>query len=397
MEALKLNHILHCHPIIKTDIVSAKNTNLYDKEGKKIIDFEAGIWCTALGHGHERINTVMIEQINNVMHIHNKLTSYISENLAVNLVNLLNFKDGKAVFLSSGSEAVQLSIRLANLVSNRNKILSFSNSYLSAYSNTSAPRDKNQWIELDFCQCSNCTNEKCMSSCSVLKNIDFSEMSAFVLEPAACGRVLFPSSKLVKFLADNVKKNGGLIVINEVTTGFGRTGKWFGYNHYDVDPDIVALGKSLGNGYPISAVVIKKEFADKVESKNFVYAQSHQNDPLGCVVANEVINIFKEDNIIAISEYIGNFFMSELTKVKNGSSIVKDVRGRGLMLAIELTIPNITEISCGKMLERGYFIGTTPSYNVLRFYPALTISENEIISMCEALSEVLKQLETTNR
>ena len=395
MDALKLNHILHCHPIIKTDIVRAENTNLFDKEGKKFIDFEAGIWCTALGHSNERINTVMIAQIKNIMHIHHKLTNNISENLAVNLIDLLDFKDGKAVFLSSGSEAVQLSMRLANLVSNRSKILCFSNSYLSAYSNTSIPRDKTLWAELDFCQCSNCSNEECVSNCSILKNINFNEISAFVLEPAACGRVLFPSYKLVKFLSYNVKKNGGIIIVNEVTTGFGRTGEWFGYNYYDVNPDIVALGKSLGNGYPISAVVMKSEIAHEVESKNFIYAQSHQNDPLGCAVANEVINIFKEDNMIARSKYMGEFFMSELKKIKNRSSLVKDARGRGLMLAIELNTPNITEIICGKMLERGYFIGTTPSYDVLRFYPALTISEAEIISMCEALAEILEELESS--
>lgn len=97
-------------------------------------------------------------------------------------------------------------------------------------------------------------------------------------------------SKLVKFLS-NEKKHGGIIVANEVTTELGRTGKWFGYNHYDLKPDIITLGKSLGNGYPISAVVMSKEIANLVEMKNFGYAQSHQNDPLGCAIANEVINI----------------------------------------------------------------------------------------------------------
>lgn len=396
MDVFKLNHVLHCHPIIKTDIVRAQNTNLFDKEGKKIIDFEAGIWCTALGHSNERINTVMINQIKNIMHSHNKLTSDVSETLAINLIKLLGFESGKTVFLSSGSEAVQLSLRLANLVSNRNKILCFSNSYLSAYSNTSIPRDKNLWAQLDFCQCSNCPNEECISDCNILKNIAFNEISAFVLEPATCGRVLFPDYKLVKFLADNVKKNGGIIIVNEVTTGFGRTGEWFGYNHYDVNPDIVAMGKALGNGYPISAVVMQGEIAYEVERKNFIYAQSHQNDPLGCVVANEVINIFEEDDMIARSKYIGDFFMSKLKEIKNLSSIVKDIRGRGLMLAIELTIPKITEIICEKMLERGYFIGTTPSYDVLRFYPALTISEDEIMSMCKSLSDVLQEYEKIN-
>jgi acetylornithine/succinyldiaminopimelate/putrescine aminotransferase len=101
----KLKHILQCHPITKTDIISGDNTNLYSKEGKKIIDFEAGIWCTALGHSNSRINAVIVEQINKIMNMHYKLTSDITEVSAVNLLELVHFKDGKAVFLSSGSEA----------------------------------------------------------------------------------------------------------------------------------------------------------------------------------------------------------------------------------------------------------------------------------------------------
>lgn len=390
MDKLKANHILHCHPIIETDIIKAENTTLFTKDGKRIIDFEAGIWCTALGHCNPRINAVMIKQLQNIMHLHSKLTSSIADSLAVKLLDLFNFQDGKAVFLSSGSEAVELAIRLSKLVSNKNKILTFSNSYLSAYSNTSFPRNSSLWFEIDFLQCNNCSKKECTTECSVLKNIDFHNISTFVLEPgSACGRVLFPPSKLVNFLAQNIKKHEGTIVINEVTTGFGRTGKWFGFNHYDIEPDIVALGKCLGNGYPISSVVMNKDLADKVEMKNFVYAQSHQNDPLGCTIANEVIDIFKENNMIERSKNTGDFFINQLKEIQNSTPIVKDVRGRGLMLAMELNIENATEIIFEKMLEKGYFIGTTPPGNVLRFYPAITISKEDILNMCKTLKDIL--------
>ena len=93
-----------------------------------------------------------------------------------------------------------------------------------------------------------------------------------------------------------VQQAGGLVMVNEITTGMGRTGKWFGFQHYDIQPDIVALGKGLGNGYPVSAVAMSKEVAEKLETSGLRYAQSHQNDPLGCAVAGEVIRIMlKED------------------------------------------------------------------------------------------------------
>lgn len=395
MEKPQLDHILNCHPITKTDIVRGKNTNLYSKSGKRIIDFESGIWSTALGHSNPRINAAMIEQIQKVIHLHYKLTPEIAETLAANLLELFSFQDGKAIFLSSGSEAVELSMRLSRKITDGGKALTFSTSYLSAYSNTQFPRDVDFWVEVDFLQCNKCEKKDCTNECDLLKKIELNDISSFVFEPgSSCGRVLFPPKKLVRFLANEVKRNGGYIIINEVTTGFGRTGEWFGFNHYDIKPDIVAVGKSLGNGYPISGVIMRKEIASRVEKKNFAYAQSHQNDPLGCKVANEVINIFKEDNMIHRSKSIGEFFLNQLKDIRDSCTIIKEVRGRGLMIAVELNIANITEIIAGKMLDEGYFIGTTPGWNILRFYPAITIDKNDIRSMCKTLRHVLKQVET---
>jgi len=227
-----------------------------------------------------------------------------------------------------------------------------------------------------------------------LSKLNFSEISTFILEPVTGGRVLYPSKKLVNYLVSEVKKQGGLIISNEVTTGLGRTGSWFGFNNYNIEPDIVTLGKSLGNGYPISGVVLNAKVATLVEEKKFMYVQSHQNDPLGCVIANEVIQIMKEDNIISRSKKLGIFFVNALQELKNNFPIIKEVRGQGLMLAIEL-IPNYSsDLIANKMLEKGFFIGNTSSSNTLRFFPPLTTSEETILKMCRALEESLSELST---
>lgn len=393
MTTVKLPHILNCHPIVKTDITKAENTYLFDASGKEFIDFESGIWCTALGHNHPQVTKAMIEQINKVIHLHHKLTSDISEGLAVNLLELFHFKEGKAVFLNSGSEAVEFSIKLSKLISPNKKLLTFSNSYLSAISSNINSRDKDYWCDMDFLSCTNCHRTECTCDCTLLDHIDFTAISAFIFEPAACGSVFFPPYKLVKLLVEEVKKHGGIIVTNEVTTGFGRTGKWFGYNHYDVEPDIVALGKALGNGYPISAVVISDDIAEQIEAKNFIYAQSHQNDPLGCATANEVITILKEKQMVDRSNHLGEFFMKLLFELQGACPSIKAVRGRGLMLAIELSAENAAEKIAERMLEKGYFIGSIPQLNLLRFFPALTMEEQDIISMCTELKALLGEIE----
>lgn len=395
MSNYESQHILHCHPVIKEDVIKAENTSLFTRNGKKIIEFEADSWAMALGHNNPRINEVMMNQIKNTIHLSVKLIPSIAEELSLKLLELLNFKDGKSVFLSSGSEAVELGIRLSRLISDKKKAITFSGAYLSAYS-SGTPRDKNSWIEINSSGCNNCSACECSHNCAVLKDLQTDNISTFVLEVGSGARVSFPPYKLVKFLAKLVKEQGGTIVVNEITTGFGRTGKWFGHNHYDLDPDIVALGKCLGNGYPISAVVMKKEIADQVEAKNFHYAQSHQNDPLGCAIANEVINIFKEDNMIARAKDISDFFISQLIEINNSCSIVKEILGRGLMLALELNVPKVTDIILEKMLEKGYMIGTTPSLNLLRFYPSITMSKEDISNMCLTLKKVLMEIEKNN-
>lgn len=389
----RLSNILNCHPIIDMNIKRGNNTCLYTDDEREIIDFESGIWCTALGHCNSKINKAMINQLNNLIHVHYKLTNNLAQNLAFNLLQLVNLNDGKATFLSSGSEAVEFSIRICNLLSKGGKILTFSTSYLSAFSNTNIPRDEGIWAEIDFLRCRHCTADQCAIECDKLQNIDFNNISAFILESAVAGRVLFPPHKLVKLLGEEVKKHGGIIIANEVTTGLGRTGKWFGYQHYDIAPDMVVLGKALGNGYPVSAILMSKDIAHLIEQRNFLYAQSHQNDPLGCAIGNEVIKIMQEDNMMDLSKELGDFFLNQLQKIKDSCKIIKDIRGRGPMLAIELGIDGISEKIFNRMLENGFFIGVVPSFNVLRFSPALTISKAHIIDLCTSLKAVLSDFD----
>lgn len=389
-EMKELKHLLNCHPVLKTDIVKAENTLLIDRKNNVIVDFEAGSWCTALGHCHPRINKVMITQINIVTHLNYLLTSDHPKKLAGDLLDLVEFKSGKAIFLSSGSEAVLLAIRLAKLISRKGRILSFSTAYLSAFD---LHRHDNCWVEVDFRNCQSCHFDQCTSKCPYLIEIDFSSITTFIFEPAFNGGVSFPPKKLVTFIVNKIMENNGVIIANEVTTGFGRTGKWFGYEHYDLKPNIITLGKALGNGYPISGVLLDKKVSEQIKMKNFLYVQSHQNDPLGCVVAYEVIEILEDENFINRSKIVGDFFLEELRKIQRESTLVNDVRGRGLMIALELNRSNITENIAKEMLQLGYFIGTTPRLNIIRFFPALTISKVDIKNMCDCLLKVIKQIE----
>ena len=223
------------------------------------------------------------------------------------------------------------------------------------------------------------------------KTASFSEIAAFVFEPGnTSGKVLLPKNKLVEFLARQAQNNGGLLVINEVTTGFGRTGTWFGYNHYNIKPNIIAMGKALGNGYPISAVVMDKSTAYEVENKNFIYAQSHQNDPLGCRIACQVISQFKKLELLKKSQELSQFFIKNLQSIN--SKQIRGIRGRGLMLALELNKKNLASLIYQELLKRGFLVGYHPTENILRFYPTLLITKQQILALCNEIATILTQV-----
>ncbi|MBI5579620.1 MAG: aminotransferase class III-fold pyridoxal phosphate-dependent enzyme, partial [Deltaproteobacteria bacterium] len=226
-----------------------------------------------------------------------------------------------------------------------------------------------------------------------MKGIPFDSIGAFVFEPGGSGSgfVKFPPKQLVQDIAQRIKQEDGLIVANEVTTGMGRTGKWFGFQHYDIQPDIVAIGKGLGNGYPVSAVAMKCDIAEELEDSGFHYAQSHQNDPLGCAVAKEVIATLGEENLIERGNTVGTFFLNGLKQLEEKHSVVKAARGRGMLLGLELFPHERLSVQSAYriLLEYGFLVGYYSAGNVLRFDPALTIDKDDITHFLESLDKIL--------
>ena len=311
-----MNHILKCHDIVKTDFVRGDNCYLYDEQGRRYVDLESGIWCTALGHSQPRLSQVIAQQAAKLMHLGTRYPNAIVEEAALALLDIVQIRDGKCTFLSSGSEAVEFGAQTIRRVSGKDLLLTFSNSYLAAYG-SAGRKQAGEWYLFDW--------NACPDTAHCIAEIPFEKIGGFVFEPGGSGSgfVRFPPHALVQELAGKVKQAGGLVMSNEVTAGMGRTGKWFGFQHYDIQPDIVALGKGLGNGYPVSAVVMRREVAEKLEATGLRYAQSHQNDPLGCSVAKEVIAILKEENLIERGAKLGAYFLTGLQHLVEKHAIVK--------------------------------------------------------------------------
>lgn len=382
-----MQHILKCHDIVKTDFARGENCYLYDRSGRRYVDFESGIWSAVLGHGHPRIVEAMEAQIKRVIHLGTRYPSDLAEEAAVDILALTGLDGGKCALLSSGSEAVEFGAQAIRRVTKRPILLAFSNSYLAAYG-SAGEKDSSGWQLLD-------PTIPEADSRAVLEKIPFENIGGFVFEPGGSGSgfVKFPPAQLVRDVARRVKEAGGLVMANEVTAGMGRTGKWFGFQHYDMQPDIVALGKGLGNGYPVSAVAMSRDVAERLEESGLRYAQSHQNDPLGCAVAKEVIAVLREENWIERGSAMGALFLDALNQLQERHAIIKEARGRGMLLALELHPHENFSVTAAyhALLEKGFLVGYYPAGNILRFDPSLTIEAENVDRLCESLSGILVQ------
>ncbi len=378
-----MKNILGCtgHKLRIPNISDSDGVYIFDAYGKRYMDLESGIWCTSLGHKNARINNVIKGQLDSIMHVGFCYTSEIVDTAAESILSVTGLKNGRCVFLSSGSEAVEILRQAAKHLVENPKTLVLHNAELGAYD--SLTDREHGWYAFEWKNCKECTDSFiCDMHSEALKRLP-ADITEFIFEPGSdAGFVGFPPKALIQKLVNLIRSNGGKIIANEVTTGIGRTGQWFGYQHYDIEPDMIALGKGIGNGYPVSVAVFSENVANDLDT--FKYSQSHQNDPMGAAVADEVINIIKDDDLIGNAARKGQIFLSQLQSLE--CSNLK-VRGRGLMFAIDFGNEKLAERVYNELMESGYIVCNRGSF--LRIDPPLIITEAEFGKFVDNLSSIV--------
>lgn len=357
-------------------LVKSEGCSVYDSDNKRYLDFESGDWSCNLGHSNPIINERIKLQVDKLIHDGLRFRNNESEQLSVKLLDKLGLTGGQCAFVNSGSEAVNLGITIAKNLTGRKKALKMDCSYLSAFGHGQVSENNSDLISIRF------------NDIQAISKLDFQEIAVFVFEPGnSSSFIKYPNPDFITALASEIKKQGGLLMANEVTTGFGRTGKWFGFQHYDYLPDIVAVGKALGNGYPVSGVAISSTMAGLFRQSPFRYAQSHQNDALGCAVGLEVINTIEKEDLINKGFDKGVYLKQSLIKLQTKHPEITEIRARGLMIALELKTTEITEFIYYQLIENGFLAGMKEK--TLRLMPPLIIEEKAIDRLIEALDKII--------
>ena len=376
--------------LLLPDIVRAENCSIYDAQGKRYVDLEAGVWCAALGHGNPRVLRTIAEQSALIAHAGFNYSSGVVEQAASAILALFGFEGGRCVFLCSGSEAIEYGVRVAQSITDRPLLMTMADSYFGAYGSASRKRD-DEWFCFDWTACAGCSDSD--GDCEHWSAIPFERIGGFLFEPgSSSGLVRFPPERLIRRIVDTIKKDDGLVLVNEVTTGVGRTGSWFGFQHYGISPDIVALGKSIGNGYPVSVTAFAPGVLDRLVGGQLKYAQSHQNDPLGAAVAREVVQIILEQELIERGRETAAILLAGLQGIEARTDPFREIRARGLMVALALDDdPETTRTTRlhRELVDQGYVLGKRAGLNVLRLDPALTIDPEDIEGFLVTLESLM--------
>jgi len=267
-------------------------------------------------------------------------------------------------------------------------------SYFGAYG-SAMKRREDEWFSFDWSGCAGCPDsEACGDGCRRWAAVPFDRIGGFLLEPgSSSGLVRFPPEKLIRNIVAAVRESDGLVLVNEVTTGIGRTGTWFGYQHYGISPDVISMGKGIGNGYPVAVAAFAPGVMERLGGRPVVYAQSHQNDPLGAAVAREVVRTIRDEGLIERGRRMAAFLLAGLERIRERTGRIREIRARGSMVGLELEDDPNTSLTIRthrELVRRGFVLGRRPGTTVLRLDPALTIDREDIERFLETLEDVLR-------
>jgi len=370
-------------------LVRGEGSWVWDAEGNRYLDFFPGWGCGILGHCPPRVVEAVREQMGQLIHVPNTWYTEPQMLLAEALSERTGW-GGQCFFCNSGTEANEAAIKLARLngkAKGRYKIVTMTNSFhgrtMGALSATAQPKYHvgvepmlpgflyAPYGDLD----------------AVTKLID-AETCAILLEPIQGeGGINLPPAGFLEGLRELCDKHGLLLMLDEVQTGMGRTGKWYAHQHWNIVPDVVTLAKAVAGGIALGGLIARPEVAEKL--KPGTHAATFGGNPIACRAALATIETFEADGLLERAEQIGERFKHRFLALKEKSPVITDVRVMGTMIGVQLAVEGAPVVQ--KCLDRGLLINCTHQ-TVIRLLPAVNIPDDLIDEGCDILADAILTL-----
>ena len=384
-------------------LVKGEGNYVFDEEGKSYLDLQSGYWCNVLGYGNPEFIEPMQEQVGRLTNVMSAFRTEEINEAMKQLSKVLPSELNRISFLNSGSEAVDLALKMARGATGKSGLVVNERGYYGATAYTfalcGAGRDADYLPDpgelhiLPPPTCERCEdrsvdgcNWRCLEPLQKLVDTDNKNIASIVYEPVIGAGIFVPQIGYGEQLKEYAEKLGALLISNEVTVSPAKTGKWFAHQYDMVVPDILTLGKAIGCGFPVSITITTGEVEDMCKGKLY-HVQSHQNDALsGRAVATIIQSITKNGYVEQCAEK-GEQFLKAFKKIKNELASVSEVRGRGLLLAVQLSDEYVEygEDIQWKLIDKGYLMDFHKASSSFRFFPPFTITYDMVGTLLASL------------
>jgi len=394
-EQLLKDHADYILPVInfeKPILERGKGSYVYDVDGNKIMDLNGGQFCNILGHSNPKFVEMMSTITNSISHT--STSTLTTQVLAVmkKINGIMPEMNAKNILLATGAEAVEFALRYSKHITQKNGVVSFSVGYhgltLGAQTVTYAGVHAKPWVKeaysIETPKNLNGNDDYSQPIKKLAALCSENEIACVILEPiVSVGGMYVQTKEFLEQVKVICEENNVILIYDECQTGFGRTGKWFGYQSVCVTPHIMVTAKGFGLGYPISMVSVDSKYVDGCPP--LVHFSSHQNDPFSAMVVDFGIEYIIENNLLTNVELNGKYFYEKLDELHENNDHFSKPRGKGLMLGCDLQIEGVSDyrkISADfreyLLLEHNLMIQATNGGRTLRFLPSFEISKEEI-------------------
>lgn len=368
------------YPLLDVEPVKASGCWLWDKEGKKYLDLYGGHAVISIGHTHPHYVKTIEEQLKKIGFYSNSVKIPIQDELAQKLGNLSGCPEYTLFLCNSGAEANENALKLASFYNGRKKIIAFSKAFHGRTSLAVAATD-NKSIVAPVNETDNITFLPFNDEAALEAAMDDSICAVIIEGIQGVGGIQVPTDSFLQKAKALCEKNNAVLILDEVQSGYGRSGKFFSYQFSGIKPDIIATAKGMGNGFPIGGILISPKFLAKHGMLGTTFGGNH----LACAAAIAVLDVIKSEKLMMNAKAIGDYMISVLKKITG----VKEVRGRGLMIGVELEFP-YEQVRNELIFTHRIFTGTAGK-NIIRLLPPLTLSKEEAEVFLHAFAAVMKK------
>lgn len=368
------------YPLFDIEIVKGRGVHTYDAEGTEYLDLYGGHAVISVGHSHPHYVEALKKQAENLVFYSNSVINGLQQNLADKLGKISGYDDYQLFLVNSGAEANENALKLASFHTGRPRVISFKKAFHGRTSLAVEATD-NPKIVAPVNESGHITFVPFNDINAVRAELAKGDVCAVIIEGIqGVGGVQIPDDEFLKELRSACTETGTVLILDEIQSGYGRSGKFFAHQYAGIRPDIITMAKGIGNGFPLGGMLINPDIKPAYGILGTTFGGNH----LACAAGIAVLEIFESENLVENAREVGEYLIAQLKQFPQ----IKEVRGRGLMIGIEFEEP-VKELRRKLLFEQKVFTGASGT-NVLRLLPPLVLTRDDADEFIKRFKTVLQ-------